>query len=103
MKYITNNKAFILISIFILITVFINHELFNEASISISIYLLFKWIYNHKKCTVSYIECKIRNIPIKEGVVYRLLDELIQVNKSDYCIVIYILLVINIFIQLNKI
>ena len=51
------------ISIIILlffISWFINNKNINETSILFCIYFLYKWITNTNKCTLSYIECKIR-------------------------------------------
>jgi len=41
----------------------------QEFSIGICVYLLFKWITDYRKCTFSYIECKmIRGVKKEEGI-----------------------------------
>jgi hypothetical protein len=43
-------------------------------------YIAFKMVFNYKKCTVSYIECKIRNVKKEDGYIYRFLDQFINLR-----------------------
>lgn len=38
----------------------------------------FKWIFNYRKCTISYLECKIRGVKRKDGYLNNLLDHIID-------------------------
>ena len=107
MKNISIGEIFnipaIIIFTFLITSCFINHEIVNEISLSMCIYLLFKWIFNHNKCTFSYIECKLRNVKKERGYIYRFLDSIININKKKYFIFIYIFTLFIIFVQLYKI
>ena len=48
----------------------------------------FKWIFNYRKCTISYVECKLRGVKKENGYLYSLLKEIIDLRYSEhiYCI-----------------
>ena len=53
-------------------------------------YLLFKWIFNYRKCTISYIECKIRNVHKTQGILYNYLEHLVDYRYLKNICIIYI-------------
>lgn len=57
--------------------------------IGILIFFSFKWIFNYRKCTLSWAECKIRGVKKEEGYLNRLLDSIVDVRYSKN---IYIIL-----------
>ena len=64
---------------------------------ALTVYFGFKWIFNYRKCTISYIECKLRNVKKEYGYLYQLLDYIIdyRYNKNiKYVILLQILFVI---------
>ena len=98
-----NNKPniiFILILLLLLISSILDYDKLNEISYVIIIYLLFRWITNYRKCTISYLECKIRGVKKEQGYLYNILEELFDLNKTDFIYLIYILFGI-ILIKLN--
>ena len=54
-------------------------------------FMLFKIIFNYKKCTVSYFECKLRNVKKEKGYLYRFLDKFINLRYEPYKHLIIIL------------
>ena len=56
-----------------------------EASyMAITIFILFKIVFNYDKCTISYIECKIRGVKKTEGYLYTFLNNFIQIEMKKY-------------------
>lgn len=56
----------------------------------ICFFLLVKWILDYRKCTVSYIECKLRGVKKENGIVYNIMEEIYDINKSKYKYFVYI-------------
>jgi hypothetical protein len=54
----------------------------HDISMTCCIYLLFKWITDYRKCTVSYMECKLRGVKKEQGYIYRYLEPIF--NLRDY-------------------
>ena len=48
--------------------------------ISILLFMMFKMIFEYKKCTLSYIEVKLRGVPKREGYIYQLLEGFINLR-----------------------
>ena len=63
--------------------------------IGILIFLTFKWIFNYRKCTFSWLECKIRGVKKEEGYLNNFLDNIVDIRYSKN---IYIILIICFFI-----
>jgi hypothetical protein len=97
------NIPFLVIFIFLILSCILNECNMNEISLSLCIYLLYKWIYNDNKCTISYLESKIRNIDITESYVYKCLSKIININQHNYCLIIYIITLIVLYIQIGRI
>jgi hypothetical protein len=53
-------------------------------------FFLFKWITNFRKCTVIYIESKIRNIHYKETFTYNSFKPILDVNTHKFKYLIFI-------------
>ena len=87
---------------FFLISFFIKNKNINTISMTICFYFLFRWITNYRKCTISYIECKLRRVPKENGVIFNILEPLYDINKSDYRYLIYIFVFIIILINSQK-
>ena len=103
-----DNKCKIYIILYIIIIIFLFFSLFSknkkiiEWSIAICIYLLFKWIFDYHKCTLSYLECKIRNIKKEDGFLYNFLENITNLNKSENKNIVYFAASIVLFINLHK-
>ena len=70
--------------------------------VTICIYLLFKWISDYRKCTISYIEIKLRNVKKEQGVLYNFLEDLIDFNKFEYRHILYTMITTILFINVYK-
>ncbi len=90
------------IIIFLLFSLFSKNKKIIEWSIAICIYLLFKWIFDYHKCTLSYLECKIRNVKKEDGFLYNFLENIIILNKSENKYIFYFAVTIVLFINLYR-
>ena len=71
------------ISLFLVASILINNIYVNELSLTICLYLLFRFITNYRKCTLSYVECKVRGIPKEKGYLYNILNYIFDYNKKN--------------------
>jgi hypothetical protein len=69
----------------------------NRYYIGIIGFIFTKSFFNYRKCTVSYAECKIRNVKKEEGYLYRFLDSIIDLRYSLHSIILNILSLIIMF------
>jgi hypothetical protein len=51
----------------------------------------FKMISNYKKCTFSYLECKMRKVKREEGLLASFLDHVVDLRTSKYKNLLYVL------------
>lgn len=62
------------------------HVFFNKPTqqwyIVLLYFIVLKMIFNYSKCTVSYVECKLRNVKKEDGYLYQFLDQFIALR---YC------------------
>lgn len=94
---------FLKLLLFVLtISCFINHESINECAMSICGYFLFRWITDYRKCTVSYIECKIRGVKKEKGYIYNILEPIFDCNKYRYRYLLYFFVFIILMINYCK-
>ena len=88
---------------FLISSIFINNIQINSFAVSWCIFLLFKWITNLHNCTISYIECKIRNIKKEKGFFYNSMAPILNINKHKHRYIIYIFVFIIFIINIYKI
>ncbi len=89
----------IFILFFLLISCNLNNKTFNQVSMTICCYFLFRWITDYRKCTISYFECKVRGVPKEKGYLYQILNPIFDYNKSEYRFLLYIMLLIIFYIN----
>ena len=65
-------------------------------------FLLYKFILDERKCTVSYLECKIRKVKKEKGFVYNALNEIYDLNKTKYKNLIVLFIVFILLLNLKK-
>jgi hypothetical protein len=65
-------------------------------------YSLFKIITNYRKCTISYLECKIRGVKREFGYLNSLLDGITDLRYDLYYL-IYIIIMMTIFLYYHYI
>jgi hypothetical protein len=83
--------VYILIVIFLSYSPFSNNQKIISWSMTLCVFLLFKWIFDYHKCTISYIECKLRNVKKEDGYVYTFMENIININKTNFKYLIYFL------------
>lgn len=88
-----------LVGISLFITTFFKEPLINSFGLSVSLYFLIKWITNYRKCTISYMECKLRGVKKENGFLYNFLEPILDVNKRKDRYLIYFLILIIYFIN----
>lgn len=60
-----------------------------EWYVMLTLYLGFKWIFNYRKCTLSYFECVLRGVPRSQGYLNRFLDELMELREERWIYAVY--------------
>ena len=68
----------------ILILVIIIDKTLPNWYISILIFFTFKWIFNYRKCTLSYFECLIRSVKKEDGILYNILEHSINIRNTNH-------------------
>ena len=97
-KTIYNIIVFIFLTITFLCK-FIDNYIPTNFIIFIS-FFTFKMIFNYKKCTFSYLECKYRNVKREDGFLAGFLDHVVDLRESKYKILLYSLSFILISLKL---
>ena len=68
-----------------------------DLYIGLIFFIMFKWIFNYRKCTISYLECVLRNVKKEKGYLYQFLDVIINIRYSPYIYILYIQCILFIF------
>lgn len=72
-----------------------NEKIINKYYIGLLIFCSIKIVLNYRKCTISYLEYKIRGVKKEEGYLYNLLNNITDVRYSKH---LPILLLMTIYI-----
>lgn len=62
--------------------------------------MLFKFITNYRLCTVSYIECKVRDVKQRDGYLNQVLDPIIDLRETKHLFPILIISLIILYYDL---
>jgi len=96
---------FIIYLFLILGILYIKEGAIPRNYIAIIVYFLFKMISSYDKCTLSYIECKLRKVKKEDGYIYDFLHSIVSVRETPHKLYIYItaiiFIVFYIFSSLN--
>lgn len=91
---------------FLIISPLLPFKRANEVAITICIYLLIKWITDYRKCTLSYMECKIRGVKKTSGYLYNYLEPVLNLNRHPdryyFYLTALVLILLNITSKLIK-
>ena len=90
------------IYIFLIYSVFSEDLLVIRAAIYLGVFMLLKWIFNYRKCTFGYWECKLRNVKREEGVINNFCEYYGDLIYSEYNYYLFIVLCITYIINLIK-
>ena len=88
---------------FIVTTLFINDLSIIRINVLTILFLLIKWIFNYRKCTLSYIECKIRNIKKEKSYIYNYCEFFGDLIYNKYNDILFLLLLLLLLINILKI
>jgi hypothetical protein len=66
------------------------HRKIESSYMIISAFMFFKIVMNYYQCTISYIECKIRNVKKEEGYLFNFLNNFIELRNNKYSIILII-------------
>ena len=97
-----NCGIIICIYIFLIYSIFSDDLFIIRASLYLSIFMLLKWIFNYRKCTFGYWECKLRNVKRKRGIINNFCEYYGDLIYCDYNIYLFIILMSVYTIQLIK-
>jgi hypothetical protein len=50
------------------------------------VYISFKLTFNYRKCTISYLEVKLRGVKKEEGYLYALLENVVDLRYDPFLI-----------------
>ena len=70
--------------------------------IAIICYFIFKMVTLYEKCTLSYIECKLRNVKKEEGYIYDFLHSIIILRETPHAKHFYLIGTIFIIYYLTQ-
>ena len=70
--------------------------------ITIIIYFCFKMITLYDKCTLSYLECKLRNVKKENGYLYDFLHSIVSLRYTPHAIYIYMISFIFVVFYINQ-
>ena len=65
-----------------IIYIILNNDI-PQWYIIILIYFNLKWVFNNRKCTISYYECIFRNIKKEEGILYNILNNSVNIRNYE--------------------
>ena len=65
--------------------------------ITLILFFILKWTFNYRKCTISYIEYKLRNSKKENCILYRLLENIMDLRYNHHIIGFYFLSLILLF------
>ena len=78
----------------------------HALSIVLCLFVMFRWATDYRLCTISYIEMLARNVKKEDSLVYRFLDDLVNLNTCSFKYFIYVSFIVimsrNIHILYNK-
>ena len=68
----------------------INNYLLAKWYIAVLLYFTFKWLFNYRKCTISYFECLLRRVKKEEGILFNLLEESVNIRYTKHIYLFYL-------------
>ena len=67
-----------------------NYNIDQNYMILLIIFLL-KSMFDYRKCTVSYLETKLRSVKKKDGYLFKLMDDIMNIRNTEHIGLIYII------------
>ncbi len=106
-NFIKNKRlTYIILTLYILSSFYIifTNKIFKQWYIGLILFIGFKMIFNYKKCTISYIECKLRGVKKDNGYLYIFLQNFIDLRNEKYfsLLICYMFIVIYYHFVITK-
>ena len=57
-------------------------------------FIVFRMVFDYNKCTISYIECKLRGVPKKFGYIYQFLQSINDLRNNSFMFYISIIMAV---------
>ena len=99
--YIYNIIVIVIFSILIY-SIFTTNITFIRVGLYFSIFVMLKWLVNHRLCTFGYYECKLRKVKKNEGYINMFCDYFGDMIYSEYNYMFYIILILVNIINVIK-
>ena len=83
---------FILVYFYLSIGIYCIYKNYNidQNYMIILIFFLLKSMFDYRKCTVSYLETKLRSVKKKDGYLFTLMDDILNIRNTEHIGLIYI-------------
>ena len=72
----------------------------HRTYIVILAFMLFKIITNYRLCTISYLECRIRDVKHNDGYLNQVLDPIIDLRETEHFYPVIIISLIILYYDL---
>ena len=97
-----NCVIIICIYIFLIYSVFTDDLFIVRVALYLSVFMLLKWIFNYRKCTFGYLECKIRKVEREKGFINNFCKYYGDLIYTEYKYYLFVILIIIYLINLIK-
>ena len=67
-----------------------NNYNIDQNYILLLLFFLLKSLFDYRKCTVSYLETKLRAVKKKDGYLFTLMDDILNIRNTEHIGLIYI-------------
>ena len=79
----------ILVILYVLMGPFIQEPLNMFLYLLIIPFLVLHWVFNNNSCALTIMEAKMRNIPLDQGFIYRVITPIFKINHLKLSTAIY--------------
>ena len=80
--------------------IFLNIEIDDRiwrTYLTFVIFFVFKWIFNYRKCTISYIEYRLRDSKRDDCILYNFLENMVNLRYNKNLYKIYFLCIVILY------
>ena len=63
-----------------------------QISISLSIWVLFRWITNNNQCELTVLEARLRGIKRSKGLIYQIISNIVEIREHKFNYILYAIL-----------
>lgn len=77
--------------VIILSTTKFKYSKYYSWIMALVLFFTLKWIFNYRKCTLSFIEVKLRGVKKEEGFIYNYLNKCVDFRNKNIIYLFYFL------------